>query len=316
MLSFIVIGKDEGWRLEKCLSSIYSFIKEEKIREFEIIYVDSKSKDNSLSIAKQYKVDKIYLITGVCNAAIGRNIGAKESIGDILFFLDGDMELIPGFYKEIVDNKGNLIYPFVSGIVNNIFHDNDWNIIESKESPAYIKNVDQYYIVTGGLFIVKRDLWFGIGGMDNCQKKSQDLDFGIRLFKKGLPLCRKGKLWVNHYTRYYAIRKDPIQEVKFSARLARKHFFNIKVQRYLMIFNYSYWILLFCFILSIYWISFIPMTFYLFVPIYRTYRTFSRTRVSLNPVIVFINRIKKDILFLYYFLFYRPKKINEEYKRI
>ena len=85
MISFIVIGRNEGWRLEKCFKGIYNFVDEEKITDYEVIYVDSRSTDDSIELSKQYGNTKTILITGECNAAIARNIGAKEASGDFFF---------------------------------------------------------------------------------------------------------------------------------------------------------------------------------------------------------------------------------------
>lgn len=316
MISFIVIGKNEGWRLDKCLSAIHYFAKQEKLANYEIIYVDSKSTDDSLLIAKKNAVDRVLLITGECNAAIGRNIGAKEAKGDILFFLDGDMELLPGFYKDIVDGDKKLIYPFVSGIEIDILHDKLWNYVESKVRRKFKEGIDQFEQTTGGLFVISGELWGKIGGMDNCQKKSQDLDLGLRLTSLGFPLCRKGKIWVNHYTQYYAIRATSLESVRYSARLARKHFFNVKAQVQLLYSNYSYWILLLCLIISVVCLSFIPIFVYLPVPIYRTFKMVSRTQSALNIPDEFIKRIKKDFLFLYYFFCFWPRPAKEEYVEV
>lgn len=37
MISFVVIGKNEGWRLEKSLSSIRQLVKAELLSDFEVI---------------------------------------------------------------------------------------------------------------------------------------------------------------------------------------------------------------------------------------------------------------------------------------
>ncbi len=78
-ISFIVIGKNEGWKISKCLGSIYSCIEKNKISNYEIIYVDSQSNDDSIERVKKYKEVKIYSIINKTNAAIARNNGAKES---------------------------------------------------------------------------------------------------------------------------------------------------------------------------------------------------------------------------------------------
>ena len=86
MISFIVIGKNEGLRLKKCFESIHKAIDYDSIKNYEIIYVDSKSIDNSLALAKTFSDIKVFLITGENNAAIARNIGQKNPM-EIFYFL-------------------------------------------------------------------------------------------------------------------------------------------------------------------------------------------------------------------------------------
>ena len=118
MISFIIIGKNEGWKLKACLDALSVVVCKDKIQDYEIIYVDSKSTDDSINVAKQYPKARVFLITGECNAGVGRNIGGKEAKGDILCFLDGDMELqtevIPSLLDEnnhVLKNKGGAQSP-------------------------------------------------------------------------------------------------------------------------------------------------------------------------------------------------------------
>lgn len=316
MISFIIIGKNEGWRLEKCLKSICSFVKAERIDEYEIIYVDSKSSDDSLKISKSYGATTA-LLTGEVNAAIGRNVGAKIAKGDVYFFLDGDMELIPGFYSSLFDKDGNLLYPFVSGIERDVLHDNDWNYVETKVRRTYVEGKDQFSITTGGLFLISSDLWRSVGGMRDYYKKSQDLDLGIRLSEKGWRLCRKPQIWVNHYTQYYQARKNFSSTLaKYSALLSRQHFFNYSAQIHLFKSNYFSWILLVS-ILAF----FITMNGYVFIP-YLGLLFFkslsSKYRHSLKTSIfrLVYDQVLRDVLFIYHIFTFFPKQPAVSYSLI
>ena len=174
MISFIIIGKNEGWRLEKCLLSIVFVVKQDEIADYEIIYVDSRSTDNSVELAKQYGA-KVFLITGECNAAIARNIGAKEAMGDILFFIDGDMELFPEFLPQVLTTDNQLEYPFISGIFNDIVHDLDWNYLyTSRRHKLQEGNADAVQATTGGLFMIEHSLWNQVKGLDTRLKIGED----------------------------------------------------------------------------------------------------------------------------------------------
>ena len=115
MISFIIIGKNEGWKITKCIESIFNTIALNNISNHEIIYVDSESIDDSIERVQFFDSVKIFQIRGDVNAAIARNIGAKEAKGDVLFFIDGDMEIIPGFLESVYINGKILSRDFISG---------------------------------------------------------------------------------------------------------------------------------------------------------------------------------------------------------
>ncbi|MDD2636668.1 MAG: glycosyltransferase, partial [Bacteroidales bacterium] len=122
MISFIIIGRNEGWKFTKCLQSVFETIEYNKLKDAEVIYVDSKSTDDSLKRAKAYKQVKVFLITGECNAAIARNIGAKESKGGILYFIDGDMEIEKDFLSHAIINN-QLRYDCFTGHLDDYLYD-------------------------------------------------------------------------------------------------------------------------------------------------------------------------------------------------
>jgi len=132
MISYIIIGRNEGWKLTKCLKSVFDTIEYNKLRDAEVIYVDSKSTDDSIERAKTFAKVKIFRITGVCNAAIARNIGAKEAKGNILFFIDGDMEIDKNFIKQAIVNN-QLKHDCVTGHLDDYLYDINGNYLGIKK---------------------------------------------------------------------------------------------------------------------------------------------------------------------------------------
>ena len=313
MVSFIVIGRNEGWRLEKCFKGIYAFVEAEHISDYEVIYVDSKSSDDSIYLSKSFNNAKTILITGECNAAVARNIGAKEAKGDILFFIDGDMELIPGFWSGIVKN-GVLVYPFISGVEKDVLHDNDWKYVETQVRRKLIEGKDYYEATTGGLFVIEAELWHNVGGMDNRFKRSQDQDLGFRLSKMGYKLLRKSQIWVNHYTRYYQVRKDYITTFKYQAMLTRRHIFNLPAQLFLFGPNYPSWFFAISLLLMALTRTLWPGLLYILVLIYRAFRTYKKNKYHFNPLATCCTQIKLDTCFIYFFFAFWPKSIEVKYE--
>lgn len=310
MISFIVIGKNEGWRLTKCLESIYKTVEADRITDFEVIYVDSKSTDNSASRAKAYIGVKVYSITGVCNAAIARNIGAKEAQGDVLFFIDGDMEIESGFLPKVITNN-QLVYPFLSGICVDYNYNSKWELVNIKPRNT-MKGKQQKEFTTGGLFIISRELWQSAGGMDTRFKRSQDLDLGLRLAKKGYPLVRKNTNLAKHHTLPYTSNTRYFESIgyfKYTALLFRKHVFSKYYLRSFIRTQYSFLALLFSLILLP--LSYYLAFFYVTVIIIRSIKVHSSTLSSVYKHILFY--LGRDFVILFSILFYYPIEPKPEY---
>lgn len=200
MISLIVIGRNEGWRLRKCFESIRAAVRENGIDKYEVIYVDSRSTDGSAETAKAYGIAKVFSITGTCNAAIARNIGAREAIGDVLFFIDGDMEIVSDGLAELYSVDRGLCYPFVSGNWLDYHYRNIRSCKPESIEPKSEMQKDRYEIVVGGLFLIERNLWEEVGGMKTNMRRSQDWELAIRLARKGVPLLRRNVMLAKHHT--------------------------------------------------------------------------------------------------------------------
>jgi len=312
MISFIIIGKNIQHTVSLCLKSVENFIKENGISGAEIIYVDSNSTDNTVNIAKQFSA-KIILIKGQVNAAIGRNVGAKQSSGDFLFFIDGDMELIPDFYK-IVFNKNNQIpdYPFINGFWQDKYYNSSFDYLYTEDvvlpDKVYFNNT------TGGLMIVARWLWEKVEGMDERLIRSQDHDIGFRISKIGYPAKKYNLLFSIHHTVSYFDNKRSIQfflgkSLLSTGLLMRKHLFNrsyLKRNRY-SVFFVAYLFFSFC-LLTNYWECGVAMIVsYLFVNLIRAIKNSENRLLIVNS---FIFKSLSNLYTLIGFLFYYPSKKN------
>src|SRR3989344_6976071 len=96
--SFIIPTLNEGEYLEECLKSI----KSQNFNDYEIIIVDSYSKDNTVKIAKKYGAKVLY--ESKKGPAVARNTGAKKAKGEILIFPDADVRFEKDFL-EILEKK-------------------------------------------------------------------------------------------------------------------------------------------------------------------------------------------------------------------
>ncbi|UHD18702.1 glycosyltransferase [Thiocapsa bogorovii] len=94
-LSVVIIGRNEGSRLVRCLRSVQAI---RGVRgTIEIIYVDSDSKDGSAERARALGAQVIMVHPQRPSAALGRNAGWRAAQAPVILFLDGDTILDPDF---------------------------------------------------------------------------------------------------------------------------------------------------------------------------------------------------------------------------
>src|SRR5271154_2021475 len=97
-LSVVVVGRNEGDRLVRCLESVTAARPHPD--SWEIIYVDSASDDGSVERAAQLGAKVISVTPARPCAAVGRNAGWRAAHAAMILFLDGDTVLAPDFIKE------------------------------------------------------------------------------------------------------------------------------------------------------------------------------------------------------------------------
>jgi len=104
-IGLVVIGRNEGERLSKCLLSLIDEVKD-------IVYVDSGSTDGSIELARALKVEVIELDASVpFTAARARNTGFTRLLTlnphiEYVQFIDGDCELVSG-WLDFAQNELN-----------------------------------------------------------------------------------------------------------------------------------------------------------------------------------------------------------------
>ncbi len=323
MISFIVIGRNEGKRIVKCLSSIKNVIEQNNIFDSEIIYVDSNSEDDSVKLANNIPGVKVLKITGKRNAGIGRNIGALESKGDILCFADGDMELMPQFFELILTKEKKLIYPFLSGQFLNYYYNKKGEFLgETENYHLDVTHEDKYQTTTGGLFIIERKLWEEVGGIRTKFKTGEDLDLGLRLAAKGYKLLRKKELLANHHTINYKsddrLWKDLLTESTYPRGLLyRTNYFNKYIYKRIVNSAPTVIVLIATLILVIILKSKLLLILYPAILLLAVVMKYRKPLLLTNVLKKFIYHFLRDILTLLAFCFFYPKNFYKyEYEKI
>lgn len=173
IVSIIIPTKNEKKNIIRCLESI----RRQTYHRTEVIVVDNYSIDQTVRLARQAKA-KTYLKGP--ERSYQRNWGAKHAMGDILGFIDADMELGQNVIKQAVNifQKSTitvaLIIPEVSAGTNY------WARVRALERKCY---VNESAIEAPRIF--RKKAFFQSGQYDPRLTAAEDWDLKNRIIRYG-----------------------------------------------------------------------------------------------------------------------------------
>ena len=192
-LAIIAIGRNEGDRLQRCLSSLLG-------QAERIIYVDSGSSDASVTLAQGLGATVVELdMATPFTAARARNAGVAalgDDLPDFIHFIDGDCELVPGWIDValaamqadptlgIVTGWRREIHPEAS--IYNAICDHEWH------RPA------GPITACGGDMLVRGTAFRQAGGFDPAVIAAEDDEFCLRVAMAGFSLIRLPQNMTRH----------------------------------------------------------------------------------------------------------------------
>lgn len=117
-ISVIIPTYNESKYIKNCLESLSN----QTLLPQEIIVIDDGSTDQTLKIVNSMKIKncKLKIVSQAHRGAgAARNLGAQHATGDILVFLDADMEFDSNFLK-------NLVAPIIAGTTRGTFSKDEY----------------------------------------------------------------------------------------------------------------------------------------------------------------------------------------------
>ena len=193
VLSVVVIGRNEGARLVRCLESVGQMRPLDG--PIEIIYVDSGSTDGSLERAAQFEVEIKRLESANPCAASGRNAGWRASSAPIIFFLDGDTVLEPNF---VADAIAELEDPRIAVVFGNRRE------IDPNAS-IYARVLDREWIAPagavefcGGDALIRREVLERVGGFDERLIAGEEPEMCRRIRALGFTILHLDRPMTGH----------------------------------------------------------------------------------------------------------------------
>lgn len=114
MLSVVVITKNQAWNISRLLRSVEQAVRD--LPSWEIILADSASTDGTAELAMNFAaVQVVHLRSDQrLTPAAGRYVGFHHTEGDLVLYMDGDTELVPGWLRSAIAVIQQ--YPKIAGV--------------------------------------------------------------------------------------------------------------------------------------------------------------------------------------------------------
>ncbi|MFZ1908148.1 MAG: glycosyltransferase [Burkholderiales bacterium] len=191
----VVIGRNEGERLRKCLESV-------RQSGARVVYVDSGSTDASVDVARAMGVDAVALdMSAPFTAARARNRGFRrlcelERDCQAVQFVDGDCELAPRWLERglallaaeprVAVVCGRLREKHPESSVYNMLCDIEWDAPEGEAKAC------------GGLAMMRADAFESVGGFREDMIAGEEPELCLRLRAAGWRIRRLGDAMARH----------------------------------------------------------------------------------------------------------------------
>ncbi len=204
-VSIVIPTKDKVEYLKRAIDSIREHT---KYSNYEIVVVDNRSvEEETLEYLKEIKRDGVKVLEYDMPFHFGKlyNWASKQVDGEYMLILNNDIRVLNDGWLESMLEWCQL--PEVGSVGAKLYYPNGKiqhagvivgaggaaahsHRLEDGESFGYngaLVNVRNYLAVTGACVMVKRDLFLDMNGFNEVFDPAyQDVDFGIRLFERGL----------------------------------------------------------------------------------------------------------------------------------
>lgn len=227
-ISAIIPSHNNASDLRRCLAALQA----EGMDGLEVIVVDDASSDDTPSAPAQFGAKALALKENAGPAA-ARNLGARHASGDILWFLDADVEARPGTARLVRDFFEE--NPEAAAVIGS--YDDEPS---APNACSQFKNLFHHFVHQSagprsssfwcGCGAVRRTVFEEVGGFDSAHWRKpmiEDIHFGYTLTHRGHSIHVLKALRVRHNKRWTVgslIKTDIFHRaVPWTALLLRHH---------------------------------------------------------------------------------------------
>lgn len=216
LVSIIIPTKNEESNLPRLLHSI----KNQSVKEIEVIIVDNSSSDKTKKIGGNFGAR---VLDHGPERSPQRNFGAKESQSKYLLFLDADMELSTGVIKQCLKMvKDTEIKALI--IPEKSVGEGFWARAKALERETYV-GADG---IEAARFFEK-EVFFEVGGYDEKLIAAEDWDLHNRFKEKGFKISRIQEEIIHHESK-----------LGFINSVKKKFYYGKNINQYLAKKGFSY----------------------------------------------------------------------------
>jgi GT2 family glycosyltransferase len=202
ILSVIIPVYNGGQSFCRCLTAVKKYLSP----DIEVVIVDDGSTDPSVEIAQShgFQVLRSPQNRGPAHA---RNLGAKAAKGQILFFVDADVEIAATTFTNVLDCFRQ--QPELDAIIGS-YDDRP----AAQNFLGQYKNLlhhythqiahEQAWTFWGACGAIRRSVFWTLGGFDESYRRAsiEDIEFGYRLKQAGYSIQLVKTLQVKHLKRW------------------------------------------------------------------------------------------------------------------
>ncbi len=179
----------------RCLEAVFA----SRYARFEVIVVDDRSTDDSPDIIGRYPC-RLVRLKAHAGASAARNAGARQSMGDYLFFIDADCVLREDTLSRVNSALAGAGSAVVGGTYTTLPFDSGFFSVFQSVFIHYseTKRIPPDYIATHAL-AVQAGLFRRTGGFtEEFLPILEDVEFSHRLRKQGVQLIMDRGIQVRH----------------------------------------------------------------------------------------------------------------------
>lgn len=198
-LSVVLISKDQEWNIARLVESVLR--ETDHIPEREIVLVDSASTDRTTEIAARYPITVLKMHPAQrLTAAAGRYVGFKRTTGNLVLFLDGDMEFCNGWLDQalgVMHSRSDVAV--VCGRVIDLPKSFQALQVENPETPG-IDSAGMEVRQAGGASMYRRSVLEIVGTFNPYLYSDEEPELCLRIRHAGHRILRLSLPIAYHYT--------------------------------------------------------------------------------------------------------------------